>query len=249
VRSDGNSSAFPLRHNGAYTNSELSIFRGGDMKIENSFDVAAPPDRVYAYLLDVNRVAGCVPGAELSEVVDPDTFKGKVRIKVGPITVAYNGTARIVERDEAAHTATLQADGRETTGPGSARATALMSVAGANGGSTVTIATDFTVAGRVANFGRGVMEDVSKRLVRQMADCIKANLEVEPAAEAGAAETPATTPPTPEEAKGEAEGAPAEQPTAQAPSRAPVQTAKPVNAFSLFFAVLWDRIKRLFGGG
>src|SRR5260221_5958768 len=98
------------------------------MQLENSFDITAPPEEVYAYLLDVNRVAGCVPGAELSEVVDPTTFKGKVKIKVGPITVAYNGTARISERDEAARSATLQAEGRETTGPGSARATAQMFV-------------------------------------------------------------------------------------------------------------------------
>ena len=68
------------------------------MQLENSFSVGAPPERVFAYLLDVNKVAGCVPGAELSEVVDPTTFKGKVKIKVGPITVAYSGTAKIVDR-------------------------------------------------------------------------------------------------------------------------------------------------------
>src|ERR671934_348254 len=153
------------------------------MQIENSFTVGAPPDRVYQFLLDVNQVVGCMPGAELSEVVDPTTFKGKVKIKVGPITVAYNGTAKIAERDEAARKATLQAEGRETTGPGSARATAQMAVEDADGGSSlVRIHTDFTVAGRVAQFGRGVMEDVSRRLVSQMADCIKAQLESAPAA-------------------------------------------------------------------
>src|SRR5919202_3573692 len=150
------------------------------MQIENEFDVAAPPERVFAFLLDVNRAVTCMPGAELSEVVDPTTFKGKVKIKVGPITVSYNGTARIADRDEANRVATLEADGRETTGPGSARATARMAVedAGADT-STVRLTTDFTVAGRIANFGRGVMEDVSKRLVSQMADCIKSNLETE----------------------------------------------------------------------
>ncbi|MGA8636079.1 MAG: SRPBCC domain-containing protein, partial [Candidatus Dormiibacterota bacterium] len=92
------------------------------MQIENSFAVRAAPDRVYEFLLDVNNVVSCVPGAELSEVVDPDTFKGKVRIKVGPVTVSYNGTARITSRDTAARTATLEADGRETTGSGTAQA-------------------------------------------------------------------------------------------------------------------------------
>src|SRR6202048_2117184 len=147
------------------------------MQLENSFSVGAPPDRVFAYLLDVNKVAGCVPGAELSEVVDPTTFKGKVKIKVGPITVAYSGTAKIVDRNDAMHSAAIEAEGRETTGPGSARAKALMTVVADGAGSTVKITTDYNVAGRVAQFGRGVMEDVSRRIVNDMAACIKANVE------------------------------------------------------------------------
>src|ERR671934_2018329 len=104
------------------------------MQIENSFTVGAPPDRVYQFLLDVNQVVGCMPGAELAEVVDPTTFKGKVKVKVGPITVAYSGPARISERDDATRTATLSAEGRETTGPGSARASAKMKVQSAGEG-------------------------------------------------------------------------------------------------------------------
>src|ERR1700716_3310871 len=148
-----------------------------EMQLINSFTVGAPPDRVFAYLLDVTKVVGCVPGAELTEVVDPTTFKGKVKVKVGPITVAYSGTARIVDRNDAQRSATLEGDGRETTGPGSARAKAVMSVEADGAGSTIKIVTDYTVAGRVAQFGRGVMEDVSKRLVAEMAACIKANVE------------------------------------------------------------------------
>ena len=207
------------------------------MQLENSFSVAAPPERVFAYLLDVNKVAGCVPGAELSEVVDPTTFKGKVKIKVGPITVAYSGTARIVDRDDTAHTATLEADGRETTGPGSARAKAYMSVLADGSASTVKIVTDYNVAGRVAQFGRGVMEDVSRRLVGEMANCIKANVEagepgtgVGPGAASGdaASTLPSTRPPS---------------------SEAPVQmvTAKPVNALGLLFSVFLARLRGLFG--
>jgi uncharacterized protein len=230
------------------------------VEIENQFEVAASPDRVYSFLLDVNRVATCVPGAELSEVVDPTTFKGKVRIKVGPITVSYNGTASISERDEAARTATLQAEGRETSGPGSARATARMSVADAGGGtSTVLLVTDYTVAGRIANFGRGVMEDVSKRLVSQMADCIKANLETAEAEPAPAEKETATEesgqPPESAESAA-APAAPAAPATPAAPAgpaaapaaTAPVAAARPVNALGLFFSVLWARIRRLFGG-
>ena len=234
------------------------------MQIENSFEIAAAPDDVYRFLLDVNRVAACMPGAELSEVVDPDTFKGKVRIKVGPITVAYNGTARITERDESARKAVLSADGRETTGPGSARATATMTVEEADAGSRVILATDFTVAGRVANFGRGVMEDVSRRLVGQMADCIKSNFEsgtgtATQGSAAGDGATGATgaggtgsgqeasSAPAGEasQAAGSTEGAPAAtQPRPHPAAPEP----KPVNAINLFFAIVWDRIKRLFGG-
>jgi carbon monoxide dehydrogenase subunit G len=194
------------------------------MQLENSFMVGAPPDRVFAYLLDVNKIVGCVPGAELSEVVDPTTFKGKVKIKVGPITVAYNGTARITDRDDANHGATLEADGRETTGPGSARAKARMTVEADGAGSIVKIVTDYSVAGRVAQFGRGVMEDVSRRIVTDMAACIKANVE---AAEPGAAPTGG--------------------PGAAERATAPVATSQPVNAFGLLFSVLWARLRGLFG--
>jgi carbon monoxide dehydrogenase subunit G len=240
------------------------------MQIENEFEVAAPPERVYAFLLDVNRIVNCMPGAELSEVVDPETFKGKVKIKVGPITVSYNGTARIAEREEATHRAVLHAEGRETTGPGSARATAVMTVEPAEAGSKVRLATDFNVAGRVANFGRGVMEDVSRRLVNQMAACIKSNLESAEAESAEAAEPPEaspaaapagdpaeTQPPEPAAAPaapaaqsapaaGTRPAAPTPSPTRKPAAAAPAP-ARPVNALSLFFAVIWDRIKRLFG--
>jgi uncharacterized protein len=196
------------------------------MQLENSFTVGAPPDRVFAYLLDVNKIVSCVPGAELSEVVDPTTFKGKVKIKVGPITVAYSGTARIADRDDANHAATLEADGRETTGPGSARAKARMTVEADGQGSVVKIVTDYSVAGRVAQFGRGVMEDVSRRIVTDMAACIKANVEAaEPGAVAGAGGEP-----------GSAERV-----------AAPAVSSKPVNAIGLLFSVLWSRVRGLFG--
>ena len=99
------------------------------MHIENSFTVDAPADRVFAFLLEVNSVLGCVPGAELSEIVDADTFRGRVRIRVGPISVAYQGTGHIVSRDDHARTAVLEAEGREAGGSGSARAAITVRVA------------------------------------------------------------------------------------------------------------------------
>jgi uncharacterized protein len=200
------------------------------MQLENSFQVGAPPDKVFAYLLDVNKIVGCVPGAELTEVVDASTFKGRVKVKVGPITVAYNGTARISERDEAKRSATLSAEGRETTGPGSARATATMHVEPAGEGSLIRISTDYHVAGRVAQFGRGVMEDVSKRLINDMASCIQANLKAdEPPGDDVAGAVERTSSP------GEPRNTPARV------------TAKPVSAFSLFWHLVKLRVGRLFG--
>jgi uncharacterized protein len=197
------------------------------MQLENSFQVGAPPDRVFAYLLDINKVVGCVPGAELSEVVDPTTFKGKVKVKVGPITVAYSGTARISDRSDADRSAVLSAEGRETTGQGTAKATATMKVEAADGGSTVTILTDYHVAGRVAQFGRGVMQDVSKRMVNEMATCIKANLET----------APASSNPGPSAGGG----------SEPAPAQAPVQASRQISALGIFWELLVLRVQRLFG--
>jgi carbon monoxide dehydrogenase subunit G len=198
------------------------------MQLENSFPVSAPPDKVFDYLLDVNKVVGCVPGAELTEVVDPTTFKGKVKVKVGPITVAYSGTARISDRDDAHRSAVLSADGRETTGSGSARASATMKVQPAGEGSLVEIVTEYHVAGRVAQFGRGVMEDVSRRLIKDMASCIQANLEgADPAPDDEATDISAAV--------------------ERSSSATPMQTAKPVNAFGLFWHLVKVRLARLFG--
>jgi len=224
------------------------------MQIENSFDVAAPPDRVFAFLLDVNRVVGCMPGAELSEIVDTATFKGKVKIKVGPVTVAYAGTARIVDRDETNRTATLEGDGRETTGPGSARAKAFMKVDAIGDASRVTFTTDFTVAGRVAQFGRGLMEDVSRKLIGQMADCIKGQLEVpEQASDA----VPAATQSIPPAATADAGAAPSAAAAEPAPTPEAAPAAKPrpapaaaapVNMLGLLWSVFVGRLRSLFGG-
>jgi len=204
------------------------------MQIENSFAVKAAPDRVYEFLLDVNNVVSCVPGAELSEVVDPNTFKGKVKIKVGPVTVSYNGTARITARDAATRTATLEAEGRETTGSGTAQATTMMAVAPDGESSKVTLTTDFTVVGRVAQFGRGIMEDVSRHLVGQAAECIQSKLEAPP---------PGATP----AAGGSSAGSSSSQaaPTGGS-SPSPVASAPAaLDAFALGRAVAKERIGRI----
>jgi carbon monoxide dehydrogenase subunit G len=153
------------------------------MKIESSFTVDAPPDRVFAYLLEVNQVVGCLPGAELSEIVDSQTFRGKLKVKVGAVQVAYQGTAHIVDmvEDDTSATVTIEGEGREIGGQGSVRAKLLLTVAGTGEGSEVRLEADLTITGRVAQFGRGVIEDVSRRLIGQMGECIGARLQAAPA--------------------------------------------------------------------
>jgi carbon monoxide dehydrogenase subunit G len=200
------------------------------MQLENSFVINAPPDRVFAYLLVPQNVVGCVPGAELTEQVDAVTFKGKVKIKVGPITVAYSGTGRLVDRDDAQRIATLEGEGRETTGPGSGRGKAMMSVTPDGDGSLVKVVTEFTLTGRVAQFGRGVIEDVSKRMVREVAECLQANLQAAPP------DSPPENPEGPAAETGEAPASSGE--AAPPPSPPPVRKAREVNAVGLLFSVL-----------
>ncbi len=145
------------------------------MELNHEFTVAAPIDRAWAVLTDIEEIAPCMPGAELTEV-DGDTYHGLVKIKVGPITAQYQGTALLTEKDEAAHRVVLKASGRDARGQGNAAAlvTATMSEQGA--GTLVSIITDLPVSGRVAQFGRGVMHDVSAKLLQQFVDNLEADV-------------------------------------------------------------------------
>jgi carbon monoxide dehydrogenase subunit G len=192
------------------------------LHFQNSFEVAADPDSVYAFLLDVTRVVTCVPGAELTEVLEDDTFNGRMKVKVGAITTSYRGTAKIASRDDAGRSATLSAHGRETSGAGAATMEAVLGVTPSEAGSVISIGTELTITGRVAQFGRGVIEDVSKRLVDQMASCIKQKIE------------------------SQSETAP-EQASSAAPSDAP--PSQPLNLLAVLLSVLRERIARLFSRG
>jgi hypothetical protein len=209
------------------------------MELETSFKVAAPPARVFAYVTDVRQVVTCVPGAELTEIVDPTTYKGKMKVSVGPMKVAYAGTARILDQDDANHAVTVEGVGKETGGSGSASASARLTVVADGEGSVVKVATDFTIRGRVAQFGRGIIEDVFRSVIDDMGRRITANVEGEQAAEAPALAADAT------EAAVSGAVAPA---AVAAPGRPapPPQRAEPVNVFGLLLKVLWARFRRLF---
>ncbi len=140
------------------------------MELSNEFEVAVPVDQAWALLTDLERIAPCLPGAQLNEV-DGDDFRGTVKVKVGPITAQYKGTATFVEKDDGAHRVILTATGRDTRGQGNASATIVAELEPRGDGVThVSILTDLAVTGKVAQFGRGVMADVSAKLLDQFVD-------------------------------------------------------------------------------
>jgi carbon monoxide dehydrogenase subunit G len=161
------------------------------MLIENSFDVDADPDRVFEFLQNPHNVATCFPGAELTEDLGDDQYKGKVKIKLGPVTAAFSGTARITEKDETARRAVLVADGKDARGSGTAKATATMQVEPTETGSNVLLKTDLTISGKLAQFGRGIMADVSNRMVGDLAARVRERIEAEEPEAAADAAAPA----------------------------------------------------------
>lgn len=152
------------------------------MELTNDFRVALPIERAWAVFTDVERIAPCLPGAQLQEV-EGDEFRGIVKVKVGPITAQYKGRAKFLSLDPEGHVAVLRAEGRETRGQGNANATITATLTPDGEGTAVAIVTDLAVTGRVAQFGRGVLADVSAKLLDQfVVDLEKTVLVDEPAA-------------------------------------------------------------------
>ena len=139
------------------------------MELINTFDVSVPVDTAWAVLTDVERIAPCLPGAQLQEI-EGDEYRGIVKVKVGPITAQYKGKATFIEKDDVNHKAVLDASGRDTRGQGNASATITAQLEPNGDGTTVTVTTDLTVTGKVAQFGRGVLADVSAKLLTQFVD-------------------------------------------------------------------------------
>ncbi|MEU9539271.1 MULTISPECIES: SRPBCC family protein [Streptomyces] len=146
------------------------------MELHHEFTVPVPVDDAWRALLDVERIAPCMPGATVDDY-DGKTVTGSVKVKVGPITVTYRGTAVFEEQDESAHRMVLIANGKETRGQGTARATVTGTLAERDDGTAVSVRTDLTVTGRPAQFGRGVMAEVGDKLVGQFAECLARRLE------------------------------------------------------------------------
>jgi carbon monoxide dehydrogenase subunit G len=200
------------------------------VKLEHSFEVAAPLERVWQKLIDVEQVAPCLPGAEVTEAGEGGTYHGTFSVRLGPTTAAYRGQLAMDEVDESAHRVVMRASGQDKRGQGSAKATIVSTMSEQAGVTTVEVETDFTITGRLARFGRGGMiQDVSNRLLRDFSSCLQKSIE------AGA----------PAAGEANAPGGAAESGEAPAPRPA----AKPVGGFSLALGALWDRIRRLFRRG
>ena len=146
------------------------------MKLENSFEVSAPPERAWNLLMDVPRIVPCMPGATLDEVVDDSNWKATMKVKLGPIGLVFATDVSRQEVDEPARRVTLAAQARETRNRGRASATIESSLAAANGGTRVDIVTDLSLSGAVAQYGRGMIEDISSQMVTSFAQCLQAQL-------------------------------------------------------------------------
>ena len=198
------------------------------MLIENAFTVAKPLDQVWDYLLDVHKVAPCMPGAELTETIDDRNWKGKLTMKFGPVSMSFAGSVTLEERDEAAHRVVLHAKGTEQKGKGAADAKVTSWLEAVDAGTAVKMQADMTLTGAAAQLSRGLLPEVSKRLTQQFADCLERSIAAAGAGEQAAASTPSA--------------APAATPAA----------AKPVGGVRLGLAAAWSAVvsffRRLFGG-
>ena len=190
------------------------------MKLEQSFDVAAPLERVWEALVDVERVAPCLPGASVTSRNDDGSYNGAFSVKIGPTSASYTGKLEMEQVDEEAHVATMQAHGTDKRGQGGAKATIVSRLSPADGEATrVEVVTDYHITGRLARFGRGGMiEDISERLLRDFADCLQTSLAGEPSGSSSAgAEAATTESPIPDNA--------GEQPTVVAATSDPATVA------------------------
>lgn len=223
------------------------------MELTNTFDVSVPIETAWAILTDVERIAPCLPGAQLQEI-EGEEYRGIVKVKVGPITAQYKGKATFIERDDIGYRVVLDAAGRDTRGAGNASAiiTAVLEPAGS--GTHVTVTTDLTVTGKVAQFGRGVLADVSAKILGQFVDNLEQTVLVDVISAADAVVAPEATTPIPEATKPAVSEAPVvrqiNQPEPEAidllgQAGSPVlKRAVPVLGVAIAALVIWRLLRR-----
>jgi uncharacterized protein len=189
------------------------------MEFDNSFDVPLPPAKAWALLMDIPRIAPCMPGAELTEIVDPQNFKGKISVRLGPVALTFGGRVAFDTIDDVNRTARVKAQGSDAKGRGAANATATFRIESAVSGSKVLIHTDLTLSGAVAQYGRGagMVQATAAQLVGQFAGNLRARL-------------------------GEEQSAPSND------ALPPPSAAKPISGLALVVRVIWSKFADLFSG-
>jgi uncharacterized protein len=221
------------------------------MEFDNSFDVPLPPADAFAVLMDIRRIAPCMPGAELTEVIDAQNYRGKVSVRLGPVALAFGGRVQFENIDEKNFSARVKAQGNDDKGRGAANATATFRIEPAEIGSRVFIHTDLMLSGAVAQYGRGVgmIQATAAQIIGQFAGNLRAQLERRPPASAPTVASPPIVPT--ETASPLRDPTPPRGDAALPPLRAappPPPPAKPISGFSLLARVLWQQFRGLFGG-
>jgi carbon monoxide dehydrogenase subunit G len=215
------------------------------MQFENSFEVPLPPEEAWKVLLDVPRIAPCLPGAELTETVGPDKYKGRAGVKVGPVNLYFAGEAEIVEKDEAARKAKLKGKGNDTKGRGQASATVDFALVPQGAGTRVDVKTDLNMTGMVAQYGRasGLMKEIAGAILGQFADNLRKEIESSKPVTSAAATVAAAQDASPATAS--------MPPAAATPTASPAPkppAAAPVSAFAILWIALKSWIAGMFGG-
>jgi carbon monoxide dehydrogenase subunit G len=214
------------------------------MKFDNSFDVPLAPDQAWHVLMDIPRVARCMPGAELTEVVDAQNYRGKISVRLGPVSLAFAGRVQIDDLDEANRSAHVKAQGNDAKGRGSANATASFQIEPIGEGSRVVIHTDLMLSGAVAQYGRGVgiIQGTAAQIVGQFAANLRKQLAEQQPPQRAAAAAAALGASASVGEKTEPAAAPS------LPEAPPAQPARPISGLSLIARVIWQQIRALFGG-
>jgi hypothetical protein len=199
------------------------------MEFDNAFEVPLPPAVAWPILMDIERIAPCMPGAQLTEVIDKNTYKGNISVRLGPVALTFAGVVKFEEIDDTNHTARVKAQGTDAKGRGGANAAASFRLEATPTGSKVLVHTDLTLSGAVAQYGRGVgmIQATAAQLMKQFAENLKAQpaMSRAVAAPASVASVNAVPPASPS---------------------APPAAAKPISGFALMGRVIWDAIMRLF---
>jgi uncharacterized protein len=211
------------------------------MEFDNSFEVPLPVGDAWALLMDIRRIAPCMPGAALTDVVDEHTYKGRIGVRLGPVALTFAGTVKFEEIDHVNRRARVTAQGSDAKGRGAANAAASFRLEPTGGGTKVLVHTDLTLSGAVAQYGRGVgiIQLTAAQIITQFANNLKAQLAKEGAQATAAAQAEAH-PSTPS-------ASPPPSPPSTSPPPSGVAAAKPISGFALMRSVLWRLLRRLFG--